>query len=198
LRWAVAGLAVTAVGAAVYSLANHDIMSGNTGNEWSAAFFATAIVAAWLAGVFVRSRREAVAQAARTAAAERQAEQAVADERVRMARELHDIVSHNLSVVVLQAAGVPGRGQPGRRDPGEDRAQRPPGAGGDAKAARRAPSARRACRATRAVPSAGPDRAGHAGRGVRAAGLPVTLVIDGDPTRAGRDGRRGDQAADRA
>ena len=83
---------------------------GNTGNEWSAAFFATAILAAWLAGVFVRGRREAVAQAARTAAAERQAERAVADERARMARELHDIVSHNLSVVVLQAAGAQAAG----------------------------------------------------------------------------------------
>ena len=50
LRRAVAGLAVTAAGAAIYSLANHDITSGNTGDEWSAAFFATAIVAAWLAG----------------------------------------------------------------------------------------------------------------------------------------------------
>jgi hypothetical protein len=81
LRRAVAGLAVTAAGAVIYGQANHDIMSGNTGNLWSAAFFLTAIVAAWLAGVFVRSRREAVAQAARTTAAERQAEQAVADER---------------------------------------------------------------------------------------------------------------------
>jgi hypothetical protein len=70
LRRALAGLAVTAVGAVIYGQANHDIMSGNTGNEWSAAFFATALLATWLAGVFVRDRREAVAQAARTAAAE--------------------------------------------------------------------------------------------------------------------------------
>ena len=33
----------------IYALANHDIMSGDTGNLWSAAFFATAILAAWLA-----------------------------------------------------------------------------------------------------------------------------------------------------
>ena len=122
-------------------------MSGNTGNEWSAAFFATAILAAWLAGVFVRGRREAVAQAARTAAAERRAERAVADERARMARELHDIVSHNLSVVVLQAAGAQAAGGIGHRpDPGENRAQRPAGAGGDAQAARRAAPAGRAGR----------------------------------------------------
>src|SRR5581483_10548472 len=41
-----------------------------------------------------------------SARAEREAELAVAEERARMARELHDIVSHNLSVVVLQAAGA--------------------------------------------------------------------------------------------
>ena len=112
LRRALAGLAITAAGSTIYGLANHDIMSGNTGNLWSAAFFATAVVAAWLAGVFVRSRREGLVQAARTAAAEHQAEQAVADERARMARELHDIVGHNLSVVVLQAAGAQAAGSP--------------------------------------------------------------------------------------
>lgn len=32
LRRALAGLAVTAAGATVYGLANHDIMTGNTGN----------------------------------------------------------------------------------------------------------------------------------------------------------------------
>ena len=112
LRRAVAGLAVTAAGASIYGLANHDIMSGNTGDLWSAAFFAVAILAAWLAGVFVRGRREAAQQSARTAALERRAEQAVADERARMARELHDIVSHNLSVVVLQASGALAVGGP--------------------------------------------------------------------------------------
>ena len=81
LRRALAGLGVTAAGATIYGLANHDIMSGNTGNLWSAAFFATAILAAWLAGVFVRGRRETAVHTARIAAAERQAERAVADVR---------------------------------------------------------------------------------------------------------------------
>jgi signal transduction histidine kinase len=112
LRRALAGLAVTAAGGTIYGLANHDTMSGNTGDLWADAFFATAILAAWLAGVFVRGRRGTAAQAARTAAAERQAERAVADERARMARELHDIVSHNLSVVILQAAGAQAAGSP--------------------------------------------------------------------------------------
>jgi signal transduction histidine kinase len=64
------------------------------------------LVAFWLAGVFVRDRRQAASLAARSAALERQAEQAAAAERARIARELHDIVAHHLSVVVLHAAGA--------------------------------------------------------------------------------------------
>ncbi len=177
-----AGLAVTAAGAAIYSLANRDITSGNTGNEWSAAFFATAIVAAWLAGVFVRGRREVVAQAARTAAAERQAERAVADERARMARELHDIVSHNLSVVVLQAAGAQAAGGQDA-DPALEKIEH---------------SGRQALVETRRLlgvlrqpgeqlgrpelaPQPGVAELAALAEGVRAAGLPVVLAVDGDP-----------------
>jgi signal transduction histidine kinase len=66
---------------------------------------------AWLAGTFVRIRGEqADAAGARAASLEREQEararEAVADERARMARELHDIVGHALNVVVIQAAGA--------------------------------------------------------------------------------------------
>jgi signal transduction histidine kinase len=182
LRRALAGLAVTAVGCLIYGQANHDIMSGNTGNEWSAAFFATAILAAWLAGVFIRGRREGLAQAARTAAAERQAERAVADERARMARELHDIVSHNLSVVVLQAAGAQAVGGQDA-DPALEKIER---SGRQALVEmRRLLGVLRQPGEQPARPELSPQpgvaELAALAEGVRAAGLPVVLVVDGDP-----------------
>jgi signal transduction histidine kinase len=61
----------------------------------------------WGAGVLVRRRtRDTRAAVQRAEQAERdrqeQARRAVAEERARLARELHDVVSHGLSVIVLQ------------------------------------------------------------------------------------------------
>jgi len=66
-------------------------------------------VGPWLAGRTVRSRRDVIQQLeARNneleAERERFASESVRYERARIARELHDIVAHNLSVVVVQAA----------------------------------------------------------------------------------------------
>jgi signal transduction histidine kinase len=111
-REALLGLLVFTAGYLPYSLEDANVRSGDVQQAWAAAFFYLAVVLCGLVGVFLRSRHEAAVLAAHAAAVEREAQAAVAEERARMARELHDIVSHNLSVVVVQAAG--GRATPGR------------------------------------------------------------------------------------
>jgi signal transduction histidine kinase len=136
------------------------------------------ILAFWLAGVLVRARRHAASLAARSAALQRRAEQATAAERARIARELHDIVAHHLSVIVLQAAGARASGKP---------------AGATLEKIEN--SARQALSETRHMlgvlrdtdeetglaPQPGIGELDALAASVRAAGLPVNLVVHGDP-----------------
>ena len=71
------------------------------------AFF----VAAWMLGDASRRRAEDQAELARRAAAlaaerEERARQAVVNERVRIARELHDVVAHHVTVMGVQASAA--------------------------------------------------------------------------------------------
>jgi signal transduction histidine kinase len=109
-RGALIGLAAFAIGYAIYAVEDRNIRSGRTSDLWAGAFFGLGLLAAWLIGIFVHSSREQRALRALAAEHEHAATVAVADERARLARELHDIVSHNLSVVVLQAGGARAQG----------------------------------------------------------------------------------------
>ncbi|MEU7837275.1 histidine kinase [Nonomuraea sp. NPDC049129] len=57
-----------------------------------------AVLVAWLAGMFIRQRRE-YDRALRAYAEAR----AVTDERLRIARELHDMVAHSIGIIAIQA-----------------------------------------------------------------------------------------------
>ncbi|HEV7564652.1 MAG TPA: hypothetical protein VGO31_01680, partial [Microbacteriaceae bacterium] len=71
---------------AIYALEDHNIRRGGQ-QAWSGAFFGLLVVAVWLAGFFVNSRREAAVLIAEAAELKREAETAVAEERSRIARE---------------------------------------------------------------------------------------------------------------
>lgn len=131
----------------------------------------------WVLGVLVRARRQQAALAARNARLEREAEAARAAERTRIARELHDIVAHHLSVIVLQAAGARASGT--RADTTLEKIEN---------------SGRQALNETRrllgVLREADPDAAlapqpgiadlENLADSVRAAGLPVNLTVKGD------------------
>lgn len=72
---------------------------------------ATIVVTAWALGLLARTRRAYVdALVERSERIEREAAQQVAlaasDERARIAREMHDVVAHGLSTIVVQADGA--------------------------------------------------------------------------------------------
>jgi signal transduction histidine kinase len=93
-RWTV--VAAGFLGAA--ALAAGSVLHGHDG--WHAAILLPQWVALGLAvavGLWVRARADQVAGLR---------EQAAAEERVRIARELHDVVSHNVSLMVVQAQAL--------------------------------------------------------------------------------------------
>jgi len=101
--WITAFLVV--VGAVAFALSDRGHVTAG-GLAFSLAF----IGVPWAAGLVVRLRTERerslrAANAQLKAEQEEQARAAVAAERSRIARELHDVVSHAISVTVLQARG---------------------------------------------------------------------------------------------
>lgn len=75
------------------------------------AFILTFLVGSWLAGRGMRIRQQRADELFRRAVRaeverEEQAREAVAAERGRIARELHDVISHSVSVMVVQAGAA--------------------------------------------------------------------------------------------
>ncbi|MCX5060464.1 MULTISPECIES: sensor histidine kinase [unclassified Streptomyces] len=85
--------------------------SSGLGNLATMVFMTVPFALAWVLGDSIRTRRAYFAQLEERAARlekerEAQAKVAVAAERARIARELHDVVAHNVSVMVVQADGA--------------------------------------------------------------------------------------------
>ena len=116
-RQARVGLLIAVGGAAIV------VYNDPTHSAGEFVFIPLLVTIAWLAGFALRERSaQAEAAEGRALQAEREREAAarvaVAEERVRIARELHDVVAHALSVMVLQVGAVRHR-LPGEL--GEDR-----------------------------------------------------------------------------
>ena len=105
LRWGVVAGAGAGIGVLVAAIVeNH-----RSGNFWAIIWVVGAVtVATWVSAYGVRTRRlyvETLEERAATLERERDhlALLAVADERAAIAREIHDVVAHSLSVMIVQA-----------------------------------------------------------------------------------------------
>jgi signal transduction histidine kinase len=150
-------------------------------------FIPLRFVVAWVAGYALRERAErAEAAEERATQAEREREAAarvaVAEERARIARELHDIVAHAVSVMVLQIGAVRHK-LPQALEEDRDALGRVERAGRTALAEMRRllGAMRRDGDGVELGPQPGIDRLDSLLEDVGRAGLPVRLHVDGDP-----------------
>lgn len=105
-RGALAGLAVAGAWSVLFLV--RDPFLQTSADYVRAAFYDALMVLPWAFGILVRNPRlRAVEWERRATRLERERRQevdaAIRDERVRIARELHDIVSHAVGLIVLQA-----------------------------------------------------------------------------------------------
>jgi signal transduction histidine kinase len=178
LRRAAAGLAVaTPVVAEISHHGGLGLAFTSGGGSKGVTLSLLQLAAFLLAGVLVRARRQAVSMAARSAALQRQAGQAAAAERARIARELHDIVAHHLSVVVLHAAGARASG---RADPATLEEIEHSGRQALTETRRLFGVLREPDEETGRAPQPGISELPALAGSLRAAGLEVSLSIDGD------------------
>ena len=149
----------------------------------------------WAGGRLVRANKQtADAMADRAVIAEREREEraraAVAEERSRIARELHDVVAHSISVMVVQAGAE-------RRALGDERAETREVLGTIETTGRQTLTEmrrllgmlRKSDDELELAPQPGMEHVGTLIEQVREAGLPVTLDVEGDaaPLPAGVD-----------
>ncbi|MFD2467143.1 sensor histidine kinase [Amycolatopsis silviterrae] len=142
-------------------------------------FFGVALLAGSLARMRRESRDRLTAQMAATA--HERAERTVLEERTRIARELHDVVAHHMSVISVKAEAAPYRVQdPPPELVAEFAAIRASAVDGLAEL-RRLVGVLRSGTEPATAPQPSLDQLETLAENVRAAGLPVVARIDGTP-----------------
>jgi signal transduction histidine kinase len=148
-------------------------------NLSAVVFFALLVSGPWVAGRAIRRRR---LRERRLEEEKGAAEYAIAEERARIARELHDVVAHAISVIVLQARG-------GRRlldtEPEQTRAAlgtiERSGQQALVEMRRLVAMLRESDEQLALAPQPSLSQLDGLLEKVRAAGLPVELAVEGDP-----------------
>ena len=180
-RYALAGLAILQVSNAVAVYNNPNGAFGDF--VWGFVVFSLAWVAGFGLGLKFREVEEARERAER-AEHERleRARLAVAEERARVARELHDIVGHSVSVMTVQAAGARSL-----LDPEQEREREAlmlveqTGREALAEMRRLVGVLRRPEEAPALAPQPSLEHLAKLVEHARESGLPVELTIEGDP-----------------
>jgi signal transduction histidine kinase len=184
-RRAVAGLAFAA--ASVYGGIAFAVHHGESYGGTDYGFIAVLLLAPWLAGKALRGRvvhADVLERRAEQAEREREerAREAAREERARIARELHDVIAHSVSVMVVQA----GAAEEVLREAPERalepiRAVQDTGRAALAEMARLLGMLRRDGEELGLAPQPGLDDLEALLREVRNAGLPVELRVEGEP-----------------
>jgi len=102
------GMAAVLLAAVALSVASGTPGARSPTGAWTSFTLGALVAASWVLGYALRTRRAYVAElrdrAARLEAEEgERAARAVVDERLRIARELHDVIGHSISLIAIQS-----------------------------------------------------------------------------------------------
>jgi signal transduction histidine kinase len=185
-------IALLLLGLAASAIAADNVPDAGAG-DW--IWFNAIAALAWFTGLGLRRRTEhAAALEERAALLEKRREEearlAVAEERARIARELHDVVAHSVSVMTVQASGVRRLLQPEQeRERAALETVERTGREALAEMRRLLGVLRESDGAAELAPQPGLAHLDRLLDEVRASGLPVELSVEGDrrPLAAGVD-----------